>query len=648
MTKTYSSCPEISETEHVGPRTNPTVNVGFVMLRKLFRVVTFIFVTIISVASTQYNFVLAQSAPPPRDPTLTEIAPPDQRVERYRIERQIQQATSPLPGVKITSPQPPPINLDDKSTKKIFKLNRVIFSPVPTTLPLHELEAITSRYIAMETVSIYDLYNMVIEIDSLFNEKRILGRAGLPIQDIEGGVVTVQIIEGKIAATKIETKVQCPSFFGHGSPKLETTHRLFNRHFVKKQFRFSANGSMSLQRLENEILRYNRTFQSQLTAEIEPGDSLGSSTLKLTQILPQPISAGYYVDNSGRTTSGKIRNGVYLNLLNITGLDESFFVSYDETKGTTALYMSGEIPVSRFGTFFDMTYYYGTPTTISGPFAVLNINGTAEQYKPGFKQIIWNTKKSRLDAYLRYENYNSKTYFDVDLNYAEKLNGLTVGLDYSYRNQKSVLFSGLSVVTGDAATLVPSGFALDYVHNNFCLMKFNLMKVWYPNKHTTFILRGNGSTAMTDLPQSQIFQIGGVATVRGTPEGLMSGDSGYLVSAEARYTIWDGADLSLQKCRVKPCESVVKQSQEIMSREFRVDLFSFIDHGGVFYRDYPPTLRPSDFLSSLGVGGTATLGKHLSVTCGYGQPIFTAESHQNSYREKLKHGSFFFNSRVLY
>jgi hemolysin activation/secretion protein len=587
-------------------------------------------------------------SPPPRDSSLTENVPPDQRIDRFRIERQIQQVTSPIPGVKVTSPQQPPINLDEKSTTKIFKLNKIIFNPHPTKLPLDELEAITARYISMEAVSIYDLYNMIIEIDSLFNRHRIIGRAGLPVQDIENGIVIVQIVEGKIAKTVIETKVQDSSFWSKEQPTLNKTHRFLNRHFVKKQFRFNADKSFNLQKLEDELLRYNRTFQSQLTAEIEPGDDLGSSTLRITHILPKPVSGGYYVDNSGRETSGKMRNGVYLNLINIVGLDESFFVSYDETKGTTALYMSGEIPVSRFGTFFDMTYYYGTPTTIAGPFAVLNINGTSEQYKPGFRQIILNTKQRRFDAYFRYENYNSETYFDTALNYAEKLNGLTIGIDYTYRAKESAVLGGMSIVTGDAGTLEPSMNGTSYEHHNFCLMKFNLMKVWYPNDRTTFIVRGNGNAAITDLPQSQIFQIGGTATVRGTPEGLMSGDSGYLISMEGRYTIWNSTDLLSQKCHVNPCESVARRTKKHLCQKTKIDLFSFIDHGGVFYRDYPPPMRPSDFLTSLGIGGTITLGKTLSATCGYGQPIFTAESHQDTYKEKIKHGNIFFSARAIY
>ncbi|MDR2171234.1 MAG: hypothetical protein LBP59_13910 [Planctomycetaceae bacterium] len=606
----------------------------------------FIFVTIIFIVTIFPNFALSQT-PPPRDPTLTEINPPEQRLEKFKIERQIQQATSPMPGVKVTSPQQK-IDLTDKSTQKVFKLNKVVFNPLPSTLPIDELEAITARYIAMESVSIYDLYNMIVEIDSLFNQKRILGRAGLPIQDIENGVVIVQIVEGKIANTKIETKVPVQSIFTQESPTLKKTHRFFNQHFVHKQFRFNAKKSFNLQKLEEDILRYNRTFQSQLAAEVEPGDDLGSCTLKLTHILPKPVSGGYYVDNSGRETSGRIRNGVYLNLTDIVGLDESFFVSYDETKGTTALYMTGEMPVSRFGTFFDMSYYYGTPRTIAGPFAVLNINGTSEQYKPGFKQILLNEKQRRLDAYIRYENYNSETYFDVDLNYAEKLDSLTIGLDYTYRTDKSALFSGMAITTGNAGTLDPNVINLHFTRHNFCLMKFNLMKVWYPNKNVMFVFRGNGSAALSDLPQSQVFQIGGTATIRGTPEGLMSGDSGYLMSAEGRYTIWNGADFSLRNCRVEPCESVLKRTKKTLCKSSKIELFGFIDHGGVFYRDYSASMRPSDFLSSLGVGGIVTLGRQLSATFGYGQPIFTAESHQDAYKEKLAHGNFFFNAKATY
>ena len=587
------------------------------MLKCLFRVITVFFLA----CYLSLGQAVAQ------DPTTSESIHSEQIWERYRVERQIRQATSPIPGVTITSPQPP-VNIDEKSQQKVFKLNQILFDPNPTAIGISDIEAITEKYVAMEMVSIYDLYSMITEIDTLYDSKRILGRAVLPVQDIENGIVTIQIIEGRIEKTILETKMPC--IFDSETPT--STYRWFGNYFIRKQFHFSGKGQFNLYQLENEILRYNRTFQSQLTAELEPGDELGSTTLKLTRILPKPVSGGYYVDNSGRESSGKIRNGAYLSLADIFGANESFFASYDETEGSSALYMSGELPVSSFGTFFDMSYYYGTPTTINGAWASLNINGVSEQYRPGIRQILVNTKNRRLDASLRYENYDSKTFFDTDLNFAEKHDSMTFGLENSFRTKKSAVFSGLFLVVGHSktGTLAPN-LSLDYSPHDFSLLKMNLMKIWYPTDKVTFIVRGNGNAALSWLPQSQVFQIGGQATVRGTPEALMSGDSGYLATLEGRYAVWNGS-----------------QSARKFIKNSKIELFTFLDHGGVVYREHSAPMRSADFLSSIGIGLMANLGNHISLMGGFGQPIFTAESHLDVYKDELKHGNAFFSARATF
>jgi hemolysin activation/secretion protein len=180
-------------------------------------------------------------------------------------------------------------------------------------------------------------------------------------------------------------------------------------------------------------------------------------------------------------------------------------------------------------------------------------------------------------------------------------------------------------------------------------MKMNLMQIWYPNEKWTFILRGNGNAAFSTLPQSQVFQIGGMATVRGTPEAMMSGDSGYLISAEGRRLVWSGCRHSKSEGVVRPCESVAHYLRRDWKESSKVELFAFFDHGGIFYRT-PLSLapNPSDFLFSIGVGTTIQIGKHCMVSGGYGQPIFTAESHLASYQHLLLHGNAFFTARVSF
>ena len=558
-----------------------------------------------------------------QDPTASESVHFQQNWDRYRIERQIQQATSPIPGVQVVSPQLPPPDIDGKSQEKIFKLNQVLFEPLPRSISRAELEAVTSRYIAMDAVSIYDLYSMIVDIDALFDKRQVLGRAGLPVQDVESGVITVQIIEGRETKRTLTTTV--PAYFdcrGDSHP----AYRLFGRSFVQRQFRFCGNPTFNIRQLEEELLRYNRTFRSQLVAEIEPGSDLGDCTLKLTRMVQRPISGGYYVDNSGRESSGRIRNGVYANLTDVLGANDSFFISYDKTEGTSSLYMQGDIPVSRFGTFFDMSYYYGEPKTISGPASVLNIHGTSEQYRPGFRQILVNTKEHRLDTTLYYQNYDSQTFFDTSLNYAEKHDAMTVGLEYSRQREKTAAFAGLSVVAGNARTMGPP--LGEFVGSDFHLMKMNLMIIRYPNSKWTCILRGNGSVSLSSLPQSQFFQIGGMSTVRGTPESLVSGDSGYTVVAEARRVIWDNHYNGLLKSRKHHCKA---------------DLFAFLDHGGVFARG----TSDEEYLTSLGAGVTAHLGRHCTLSGGYGQPIFISGASE-WYRDQLRKGNAFFTARVSF
>ena len=181
------------------------------------------------------------------------------------------------------------------------------------------------------------------------------------------------------------------------------------------------------------------------------------------------------------------------------------------------------------------------------------------------------------------------------------------------------------------------------------------MRVWYPNTKWTLILRGNGNAALSDLPQSQVFQIGGMATVRGTPEGMMSGESGYLMVAEARRLVWGG-------CGSKSCcsdngyddESCSSMRRKSLSEYFRYDwkkhsraeIFTFIDHGGVFHRN--PEWHSSDFLTSIGVGGTVNLGRHCSLSGGYGQPIFRDGAQLENQRNQLRDGNAFFTAKVMF
>ncbi|MDR2706307.1 MAG: hypothetical protein LBC02_11070 [Planctomycetaceae bacterium] len=574
----------------------------------------------------------AQSPPTPvNDPTGAESVHRDQIYDRFRVERQIEQSRVRPTRPQITTPQPEPVDWNEQSKQKIFKLNSVIFDPLPKSIHSFELQEIVQKYTSRDGVSLFDIYTMLADIDMLFDKKHIVGRAVLPVQDVENGIIHVKIIEAKIKKTAITVKRPAYPIFEHNKFDFVPTHDFFSKKFVKKQFNFTAKDFLNTKDLEEELLRFNRQFRSQLVAELEPGDEQGLSNLKLTLVKPQPISAGYFVDNSGRKSSGTIRNGFYTQLQGLLGLEDSFFVSYDETEGTSMLVLSGGLPINTKGTSFNLSYDYGTPRTIDGPFAVLDIHGISQRIRPSFRQLILNGKTKRLEAFLAVETYQSKTWFDQDLNYAEKLTSVTAGFDYNLRLNKSAIYSSFSVTAGNAGI---ADYISTYRYRDFCLLRASLLRVWNPTDRSTFIIRGNGHAALTDLPQSQIFQIGGMSTVRGAEESLMSGDSGYVLSLEGRYKIGRHHELA--------CTTHSKVFQP------RLEGFVFFDHGGVFYRDYPPSLYSSDFMFSVGIGGNLNIGKYISFTSGIGQPIFTSLSHQSVFKQSLNNARGYFTAQITF
>jgi hemolysin activation/secretion protein len=340
---------------------------------------------------------------------------------------------------------------------------------------------------------------------------------------------------------------------------------------------------------------------------------------------PPPVTAGAFADNSGRKTSGEHRLGTFFQFQSLLGLDESLFFSFDKTRGNTSWFVAGEMPITPWGTFIEMSFNRGEPKTISGPYEILNITGLSERYRLGLRQNLKSTPRHKIDGVLSVESYKSTTWFDDFPNYKEKLTGYTLGLDGIHYYEKASLFSSLSLMAGNAGVAGRVAFGDEsYDYANFSLLRGNLTHIWNLSTDWTWVGRFNGQIAMTDLPQSQVFQIGGMATVRGTPEALMSAESGYVLSGELRYLLL-----------TTPLDG-------------RLDIFGFLDHGGIFYRDSPSGMNSSDYLVSVGAGLTFSMGKSLAATIGFGQPLFKEISHQEKFKKELKSGKMFFTIRFQF
>jgi hemolysin activation/secretion protein len=142
------------------------------------------------------------------------------------------------------------------------------------------------------------------------------------------------------------------------------------------------------------------------------------------------------------------------------------------------------------------------------------------------------------------------------------------------------------------------------------------------------VVRGGLQYSPTELlPAAEQFQLGGSTTVRGYSEGLLSGVSGYLASAELRYALQD------------PDEYLFRDSGTPLFTGF-----AFVDHGGAFpYRPSPlADVTKHDFLSGAGVGLSMDWENRVSARLALAWPLRDNPSEVRQ-REPRLHAAIAYN-----
>lgn len=158
--------------------------------------------------------------------------------------------------------------------------------------------------------------------------------------------------------------------------------------------------------------------------------------------------------------------------------------------------------------------------------------------------------------------------------------------------------------------------ALEEWGNTKDLLKYNGEGSWLKllRSGDTLLLRGRVQAANKDLlPTTEQFQVGGMSTVRGYEEGLLTGDDGYFVSAEYNFPLSGGVS-----------------SGEASPFDDRWRGFVFFDQGAAFpFKGNNESIDSDDFLASVGVGLSVNLGRRLNGRLVAGVPILSRDDGED-------------------
>ncbi len=459
------------------------------------------------------------------------------------------------------------------------RVNKVVTN-ASRLLTADEIEAITSTLVDRE-VSIKELFDAVAAINELYKARGCATcQAFLPPQKVEGGVVEVRLVEGTLGTASVA---------GAG---------YIREGFILDRIHAKPGEVLDLKALEKDLAFINNTNDFKTAASLKPGATFGTVDAVIRTQEPPRFGLTLFGDNAGRDETGRNRTGLIFNARSVFGVSDPLTISASGSDGALAGSVGYSLPVNRWGTRIGMQYDSSAIDIRSGPFKQLDITGTASNAGLTLTQPLIAENQLRLNVFGGYNTKDSITKFAGSPITRADTRTFSLGFDAQRFTGQGFWYTRQVVTSGTTSYAGDSDF-----------IKYNADALWTESFRggVTTVVRGSFQLSNEPrLPTFEQFFLGGMATVRGYPEGLLIGARGYFVSAELQFPLWRAG---------APAAGTAPGGDRLRG-------VVFLDHGGVI----PGGVTGANFdwgdtLTSAGTGLLYNFSRYLNGRVMLGFPL---------------------------
>lgn len=494
-----------------------------------------------------------------------------QRMERYYR----QPSTAPS---KQASPLQQPAENNGKASVDMgnahFLLRRVEFTH-SALLPQADLDAAVQSYLGKD-IDQAGIGKLLDSVNALYVKHKITtARAVIRDGVVKGGVLHVTLVEGRL-----------------GKLKIQGTRRVHDA-FIERRIREQPGEVVDPEQLRDDLVYLNRTTDLQVKALLEPGQAFGQTDVLLDVAEPNRHSVDFWVDDNGVESTGRLREGIDANLYGLLGVDDKLSADVAHSSGANDGTVSYSIPLTPQNGRLSVDFSRSQINVIDGAFRNIDITGHSSYGSIGYTQPLIATMHWLFSGIAQYAIEDSDT----------NVVGQSIA---DTRTQQGTLGASLQQ-QGDGETWGITQL-VTHVHSdepmlgkdNFVLAPgnaFYIQRLWSPK----WALRADLGWQLSsgkNIPSANLFQIGGLGSVRGYDLGVLSGPRGYY------------ADLELHR-----------------SFGEKLDVFGFIDHGTI-YSFYPT----SKSIAGFGPGVLYNYKTWLTLSADVAKSLDTVIPDQSGYR----------------
>jgi hemolysin activation/secretion protein len=355
-----------------------------------------------------------------------------------------------------------------------------------------------------------------------------LARAIIPAQAIEDGVVTIEVIEGRLGDIVLDNQSVVDSAF------LQKTLSSLQRGDV-----------ISQTALDRALLLLSDLPGIVPKALLKPGEAVGSSDLAVEVQPSASVRGDVLLDNHGSIYTGRDRINATLqwnnplhrgDVLGLSALSSGSRLNYARLNYELSLDGQGSYAGAAAST---LRY------TLGDSAASLQAHGSAQQGSVWWRRYLVRSQEGNLGLRVQYDPMTLRDDVDSTATFNDrrvKLWSIEAQADASdswlsggYTSATLVLRSGR--VRFDDAVAESADAQTAKVQGYFTHWGLTLARTQALGSSTNVALSFTGQWARHNLDASQKFSIGGARNVRAYESGVLSGDSGQTLSLELRQML---------------------------------------------------------------------------------------------------------------
>lgn len=357
-----------------------------------------------------------------------------------------------------------------------------------------------------------------------------LTRAIIPAQTIVAGKVLIEIIEARF-----------------GQISLDNRSRVKDSLLQATLAQLQSGQVIGQTELDHALLLVSDIAGVVTDATLKAGDVVGTSDLLVSTTPGAMVTGNMVLDNFGNRNTGKTRIGGTVNVINL--------LQHGDVLSASGLSSGGGLNYARLG--FE-TLINGQGTRLGGAYSALRYaldapqaNGSARVASLWGKHPLLRSRDVNLYGQLQFDSLQLRDHIDaIAIKTDRSLKNVTLSLTGDARD--AFLSGGINTwnlgltagrVGFDNADAQVSDAGTTDTQGGFFKWNANLSRLQRLSPKNSLYLVFSGQWADGNLDASQKMSVGGPSTVRAYVSGALSGDTGYLATAEFRHTLgtaWGG------------------------------------------------------------------------------------------------------------